>query len=69
VRFLKKHHLPFKAINIGNNAGMMERLALSTGWKTVPKIFVQGQFIGGFSELMKMAESGELEHRLRQPMS
>lgn len=68
VRFLKKNHLPFKAINIGNNATMMRNLAQSTGWPTVPKIFVQGQFIGGYNELMNMAQSGELQARLAQPM-
>ena len=69
VRFLKKNHIPFKAINIGSNVKMMMDLAKSTGSKTVPKIFVQGKFIGGYSDLMKMAQSGELAHRLSQPMS
>lgn len=68
VKFLKKNNLPFKAKNIGNNAQMMENLAKSTGWPTVPKIFVQGRFIGGYSELMRLAESGELESMLRLPM-
>ena len=48
---------------------MMMKLAESTGWKSVPKIFVQGQFIGGYSELMQMADSGELNQRLGQPMA
>jgi glutaredoxin-related protein len=69
VRFLKRNKIPFKAINIGNNAKMMRDLAESTGWRTVPKIFVQGRFIGGYNELMTMAESGELTHRLAQPMA
>jgi len=69
VKFLKQNNLHFKAINIGNNANAMVKLAESTGWKTVPKIFVQGQFIGGANELISMAESGELGHRLQQPMA
>lgn len=68
VRFLKKNHLPFKAINIGNNAQMMTKLAQTTGWKTVPKVFVQGRFIGGYNELMHLAQSGELAQLLAQPM-
>lgn len=48
---------------------MMRNLAQSTGWPTVPKIFVQGQFIGGYNELMNMAQSGELQARLAQPMA
>lgn len=68
VRFLKTNNIPFKAHNIGNNAHMMHKLAQSTGSPTVPKIFVQGEFIGGYQELMEMAESGELGRRLQQPM-
>lgn len=69
VKFLKKNNLPFKAINIGNNAQMMQNLAQSTGWKTVPKIFVQGRFIGGYNELMQLAQNGELQNLLQQPMA
>jgi len=68
VRFLRQNQIPHKAINIGNNAHMMTELANRTGWPTVPKIFIQGQFIGGYNELLGMAESGELAHRLSQPM-
>ena len=69
VRFLRENHIPFKAFNIGNNARLMTELANSTGWKTVPKIFVQGRFIGGYNELMKIAKSGELQARLQDPMA
>ena len=68
VKFLKQNNLPFKAINIGNNAKMMTNLAQSTGWKTVPKVFVKGIFIGGYNELMQLAESGELRAMLSMPM-
>ena len=69
IRFLKMNNIPHKAINIGNNARMMMKLAESTGWKTVPKIFVQGRFIGGYNELMQAAETGHLQHMLSQPMA
>ena len=68
VKFLKTNRIPFKAVNIGNNAQMMVNLANSTGMKTVPKIFVQGRFIGGYHELMNIAKSGELQNLLSQPM-
>ena len=67
MKFVKRHNLPHKAINIGNDAQKMVKLAQSTGSPTVPKIFVQGQFVGGYSELIAMGESGELGHRLSQP--
>lgn len=69
VRFLRKNSLPFKAFNIGNNAKMMTDLANSTGMATVPKVFVQGRFLGGGSDLLQAAESGQLGHMLSQPMA
>jgi len=69
VKFLKSNNVPFKAKNIGNNAQMMMNLANSTGSATVPKIFVQGRFIGGAQELFQAAESGQLQEMLSQPMA
>jgi len=68
IKFVRKNNLPHKAINIGNNAQMMTNLAQSTGSPTVPKIFVQGRFIGGYNDLVRLAESGELNNMLKMPM-
>lgn len=35
-----------------------------TGWQTFPMIFVKGQFIGGFSDLKNLLDSGELNKLL-----
>ncbi len=42
------------------------RLALKmwTGWPTFPMIFVKGTFVGGFTELERLVESGELQRLL-----
>lgn len=39
-------------------------LKMWTGWQTFPMIFVKGQFIGGFSNLEQLANSGELKRLL-----
>lgn len=43
-----------------------ERTAIKmfTGWPTFPMIFVKGTLIGGFTELTKLIESGELDKML-----
>jgi glutaredoxin 3 len=60
--------IPNKAINIGNNAKLMTDLARKTGSPTVPKVFIQGRFIGGFDQLNQIAQNGQLESLLQQPM-
>jgi glutaredoxin-related protein len=39
-------------------------LKLWTGWPTFPMIFVKRTFIGGYSELRRLVESGELAQML-----
>ena len=39
-------------------------LKLWTGWPTFPMIFVQGVLVGGFDDLKKLHDSGELEAML-----
>lgn len=60
--------LPHKAINIGNNANLMTKLAQETGSPSVPKVFVQGQFVGGFDQLNQLAQDGQLWPMLERPM-
>lgn len=67
VKLLRSAGVPHRIINIGNNAELMIRLSNDTGSPTVPKIFVNEQFIGGFTELEQLVQSGELEKQLGQP--
>jgi monothiol glutaredoxin len=39
-------------------------LKMWTGWQTFPMIFVKGHFIGGFEDLEKLFNSGELQKLL-----
>lgn len=68
-KLLQQTNVPHKAINIGNNAKLMVELAEKTGMASVPKVFVQGRFVGGFQELEGIAQSGELGNLLQQPMA
>ena len=39
-------------------------LKMWSGWQTFPMIFVKGQLIGGFSDLKKLVDNGELKKLL-----
>jgi monothiol glutaredoxin len=43
-----------------------QRLALKmwTGWPTIPMVFVKGTLVGGFDDLQKLIDSGELKNLL-----
>ena len=39
-------------------------LKMWSGWQTFPMVFVKAQLIGGFADLKKMVDSGELKKQL-----
>jgi len=42
-------------------------LKMWTGWPTFPMIFVRGTLIGGYQDLVRLLDSGELEGLLKTP--
>jgi monothiol glutaredoxin len=39
-------------------------LKMWTGWPTFPMIFVRGQLVGGYTNIQRLIDSGELKHLL-----
>jgi glutaredoxin 3 len=56
---LDKNSIPYQAIDLNSNVDLHQKLAAKTGQNTVPYVFVNDQFIGGFSQLKSMEESGQ----------
>ncbi len=48
---LSKKHIPYKEIIV--NKQSIRKLMKITGQSTVPQIFINGQFIGGYTDLVK----------------
>ncbi|HEV7913949.1 MAG TPA: glutaredoxin [Albitalea sp.] len=42
-------------------------LKMWTGWPTFPMVFVRGVLVGGYSEVQKLIDSGELKRLLGEP--
>lgn len=61
IKLLRSMRIPHRIVNIGSNAELAIRLANGTGSPTVPKVFIHNYFVGGFSELRRLAETGKLE--------
>ena len=56
--------MAYHYIEYGSYFGMWrQRLALKmwTGWPTIPIIFVKGLLVGGYDDLQKLIDSGELK--------
>nr|AXY94704.1 glutaredoxin-C4-like protein [Habrobracon hebetor] len=58
---------PFEAIELENRDDgdeIQDILGELTGARSVPRVFVKGQFIGGGTDVKKLYESGELAKQL-----
>eukprot|EP01025_Chloroclados_australasicus_P000735 TRINITY_DN10280_c0_g1_i3.p2 TRINITY_DN10280_c0_g1~~TRINITY_DN10280_c0_g1_i3.p2 ORF type:complete len:162 (-),score=13.82 TRINITY_DN10280_c0_g1_i3:232-717(-) len=47
--------------NVLEDEEIREGIKQYTGWPTIPQVFVEGEFLGGFDTLFEMHEKGELE--------
>src|SRR6478752_1412391 len=66
-KLLDQQGIKYEYLGLGSYFSQWRlRLALKmwTGWPTFPMIFVKGSFIGGFDDLKRLLESGELARLL-----
>lgn len=57
---LDEKGMPFTEVNLDGKDQELVDLRERTGQRTVPQIFIDDEFIGGFSELSAMNEAGKL---------
>ncbi len=66
-RLLKSRGVPFEEVDVTMNAGKRALMAERAGGRrTVPQIFIDGDPVGGFDDLVALDRSGELRTRLAQ---
>lgn len=56
--------LDYKEIDLTNNPDELARIKKQTGMMTVPQIFIGEEFIGGYTDLKKLNDTGELDKKL-----
>ncbi|MCF6262749.1 MAG: glutaredoxin 3 [Xanthomonadales bacterium] len=58
---LKKKPLVFKEVPIDRNPDLRAEMIQRSGRSTVPQIFINGDSIGGYSEMSALEQSGQLD--------
>jgi glutaredoxin 3 len=61
---LKSKGIAYEDVDVTGDAKARAWLLQTTGRRTVPQIFIDGESIGGFHELRAMDRAGELDRRL-----
>jgi len=61
---LNMNNLPYEEISVEGNQEMINWLAMTTGQKTVPQIFVNGNYIGSTPQMFNLMKTGEFSRFL-----
>ena len=61
---LESRGIDYDEINLDDNAHFRQKLLDLTGGWTVPQILVDGEPIGGYTELWRLDKSGQLAEEL-----
>lgn len=61
---LSRKGVQFEEINLDGRDKELQELRDRTGMRTVPQIFIDGELIGGFTDLAALDARGELDRRL-----
>lgn len=60
-RLLKSKGLDFVEIALDDKPDLRKKISdENNGYRTVPMIFIDDEFVGGFTELAKLSETGKL---------
>lgn len=63
-RLLERKQVDYEEIRLDEDPEKRNELVESLNWRTVPMIFVNEQFIGGYDQLAALERSGELDRML-----
>jgi glutaredoxin 3 len=67
ARALLEHKgLPFREIDIEQDAALRAEMIARSGKRSVPQIFIGSRHVGGFEELYALERQGGLDQSLRQ---
>lgn len=60
IKLLQKRHLDYKQIELTDNPDLARQIEQQTKQATTPQIFIDGQYVGGFDELVELDQEGKL---------
>ncbi|MGL4497109.1 MAG: Grx4 family monothiol glutaredoxin [Beijerinckiaceae bacterium] len=64
VQILDYVGVPYKGINVLEDADIRQGIKDYSNWPTIPQLYVKGEFIGGCDITREMFQSGELQQML-----
>jgi len=61
----QKLGVEFKTIDVLEDSGIRDGVKQFSSWPTIPQIFIQGKFVGGYDIVRDLYQKGELQKMLK----
>ncbi|MEJ8574422.1 Grx4 family monothiol glutaredoxin [Microbaculum marinum] len=61
VQILDYLGVPYKGVNVLEDADLRQGVKEYTNWPTIPQLYVKGEFVGGCDIIREMFQAGELQ--------
>ncbi len=61
VQILDFLGVPYKGVNVLEDAELRQGVKEYTNWPTIPQLYVKGEFVGGCDIIREMFQAGELQ--------
>jgi len=61
VQILDYIGVPYKGVNVLENAEVRQGIKEYSNWPTIPQLYVKGEFVGGCDITREMFQAGELQ--------
>ena len=68
-QLLSRKRAQFEEINVEDRPEIRRWLVSASGQRTVPQVFINGQSVGGFSDISALDQKGELDRLLAETPS
>ncbi|MBL7545912.1 MAG: glutaredoxin [Bdellovibrionaceae bacterium] len=65
INFLTNRDITFTEVDLTGNQAEMDRMKSETGWATMPIILINDQLVGGYTDLVELENSNQLESMLK----
>lgn len=68
VQIMDYLNVPYKGINVLENADLRQGIKDYSNWPTIPQLYVKGEFVGGCDIVREMFQSQELQDLINKKL-
>src|SRR6202140_2164670 len=69
VEIFEQLGAPFETVDVLQDMEIREGIKRYSNWPTIPQVYINGKFVGGWDIVRELFESGELEPMVKQALS